>query len=330
MDSTAPRTLLEAVTYFADADRALKHFVKVRWPNGVACPRMGCGNAHVQFVATRKLWRCKECKRQFTAKVGTIFEDSPISFSKWLPAVWLLANTKNGTSSHELGRALGVTQKTAWFMLHRIRVAMRLGSFDRQLSGEVEADETYVGGKPRRPNVGRSNMHRKGSGHVGKAVVMGMIERGGRVRAFMLPDAKNASLLPKIAEHVAPGTTLYTDALQAYRFINHDHYTHRVINHAVKYVEGRVHTNSIENFWSCFKRTLHGTYIAPQPFHLGAYVDEQVFRFNARKGNDADRFLATLKGADGRRLTYAALTASHPLWRLKPGRSARALANRQA
>jgi transposase-like protein len=302
-------TLLEAVAYFSDPDRAHEYAVQQRWPNGVACPRMGCGNANVQYIATRKSWRCKECKRTFTAKVGTIFEESPIPFTKWMPAVWLIVNAKNGNSSCELARAIGVTQKTAWFMLHRIRVAMHTEDYER-LTGEVEADETYVGGKPRRPNVGRANMNRKKKADAdGKAVVFGMRERGGRVRAFVVRDSRRATLLPALYENVAKGSTLYTDALRSYEGLNPGTYRHFIINHAERYVQGRVHTNNIENFWSVLKRTIGGTYIAPRPFHLDAYLDEQVFRFNEREDNDGGRFVKALRGTDGRRLTYKVLTS---------------------
>lgn len=323
-DMETPRTLLEAVTYFADADRAHAYAVKLRWPNGIACPRMGCGSASVQFIATRKKWRCKECKRQFSVRVGTIFEDSPISFTKWLPAIWLLTNTKNGTSSHELGRALGVTQKTAWFMFHRIRLAMKDGSV-APLVGEVEADETFVGGKQRAtlttPLGFRKAKHGPGTG---KTTVFGVMQRRegdtpSKVRAMVVPDHKARTLLPLINTHVVPGSVLYTDSLRSYREADRD-YVHEFIDHSIRYVEGRVHTNTIENFWSCLKRTIHGTYIAPRGFHLDAYLDEQVFRFNERGRNDGERFVLALKGADGRRVTYAALTSSHPRWRPKPQR----------
>jgi len=329
MDGT-PRTLLEAVTYFSDSDRALAYAVKLRWPNGIACPRKGCGNADVQFIRTRKLWRCKECKRQFTAKVGTIFEDSPIPFTKWLPAIWFLANTKNGTSSHELGRAIGVTQKTAWFMFHRIRLSMKETSAPA-LSCEVEVDETFVGGKTRATKVNVLGMRKLAHGPAtGKVTVLGMIQRGvrevgtrSRVRAMVVPNHKASSLIPRIYSNVLPGSVLYTDALRSYRQTDRD-YAHKFIDHSLRYVEGRVHTNNIENFWACLKRTLHGTYIAPRAFHLEAYVDEQVFRFNERGDNDGGRFVKALKGANGRRVTYETLTKSHGLWRLKPGRAARA------
>ncbi|MBC5829868.1 MAG: IS1595 family transposase [Candidatus Eremiobacteraeota bacterium] len=326
-----PRTLIEAVAYFADADRAHAYATKLRWPNGVACPRKDCGSASVQFIATRKLWRCKDCKRQFTAKVGTIFEDSPISFTKWLPAIWLLANTKNGTSSHELGRALGVTQKTAWFMFHRIRQAMReVGA--PQFSGEVEADETFIGGKHQTNYFSKSGFRKLEHGpSTGKTTVFGVIQRGtktqkSRVRVMVVPSHRASVLLPVIYATVKPGSMLYTDALRSYRKVSPE-YMHQFVDHSISYVEGRVHTNCIENFWSCLKRTIKGTYIAPRPFHLDAYLDEQVFRFNARGGNDAERFVEVLKGTDGRRLTYKALTTSHPIWRLKPGRAARSPIN---
>jgi transposase-like protein len=320
MDRLAdPQTLIEAVTRFADKQVAHDYFVAQRFPNGVACPRYGCGSTDVSAIKNRNAWRCRECNRQFTAKVGTVFEDSPIGFDKWLPAMWLLTNNRNGVSSHELGRALGVTQKTAWFMLHRLRLALKADGGE-PLTGEVEADESYIGGRVRRGNVGRQLTHKKGGGHAGKTTVFGMVERGGRVRAFVVPDNKKATLLPRIAQHIAHGATVYTDAYPAYLDLR-ESYVHHVINHAVAYVEGRVHTNNIENFWSCLKRALTGTYICARPFHLDRYIDEQAYRFNVRAQKDGARFVGGLKGADGRRLTYAALTTSHPLWRLKPGRS---------
>jgi transposase-like protein len=306
-----PTTLLEAVTYFSDPERAFDYAVKLRWPYGVACPRMGCGSASIQFIKTRKLWRCKECKRQFTVKVGTIFEDSPITFSKWLPAIWLLANTKNGTSSHEVGRALGVTQKTAWFMFHRIREAMK-NEEASMLSGEVEADETFVGGKVKGQMTKSGFVRLKHGPATGKTTVFGMIQRGkpSQVRAMVVPDHKRSSLLPHLRENVRPGSMLYTDALRSYRGI--PDYTHAFVDHMVTYVEGKVHTNTIENFWACLKRMVHGTYICPRPFHMNAYVEEQVFRFNAREGKDADRFVTVAKNTDGRRLTYKALITANP------------------
>lgn len=311
-----PTTLIEAVTYFSDPDRANAYIISRRWPNGVACPRMGCGSAAVQYIKTRRIWRCKECKRNFSAKTGSIFEHSPLPFTKWLPAMWLLANTKNGTSSWELHRALGVTQKTAWFMFHRIREAMKDGD-GAAFSGEVEADETFVGGKQRTNYFSKSGFRKLEHGPAtGKTTVFGLVERSeqkkrSRVRAFVVPNHKASVLLPKIYSNVKLGSVLYTDALRSYRQVVPD-YAHAFVDHSIRYVDGRVHTNCIENFWSCLKRTIKGTYIAPRPYHLDRYLDEQVFRFNAREGNDADRFVKVLKNADGRRVTYRALKRENP------------------
>jgi transposase-like protein len=314
----APTTLLEAVTYFSDPDRAHDYAVKIRWPNGIACPRLGCGNANVQAISTRKKWRCKECKRQFSVKVNSIFEDSPLSLSKWLPAVWFLANTKNGTSSHELGRALGVTQKTAWFMLHRVREAMTPED-DRMFDGEVEADETFVGGKRRHTMVTEAGFKKMRHGPTeGKTTVFGLAERNyrgkSRVKAMVVGGRKRSELVPHIRANVFPGSTIYTDALLSYR--NLKDYQHAFVDHFVTYCEGRVHTNTIENFWGCLKRTLHGTYIAPRAFHLDAYVEEQVFRFNEREVTDGERFVKALKGADGKRVMYKTLICSNPSLRV--------------
>ncbi len=303
-----PATLLEAVTQFADPDVAHAFMVRMRWPNGVACPRQGCGSADVAEIAGRKKWRCRECGRQFSVKVGTIFEDSPISLTKWLPAMWLLSGAKNGISSCELARALGVTQKTAWFMLHRIRCAMQGDSFDL-LAGEVEADETYIGGKARRANIGSSNTNTKNPGpRHKKAIVHGIMQRGGKMRAFVVPDDRAATLLPNIYRNVDPNAHIYTDSHRAYWNLQYTH-RHEFVNHMIAYVEGHVHTNHVENFWSVLKRTLRGTYINARPQHLARYVEAQVFRFNEREITDGQRFPKVVKGADGKRLTWKALVA---------------------
>jgi transposase-like protein len=327
--STGPTTLNEAIRYFADPDRAHAFIVSLRFPNGAACPRMGCGSANVGYITTRRMWQCKDCKKQSSVKVGTIFEDSPIGFDKWLPAMWMIAGDRNGISSHELSRAVGVTQKTAWFMLHRIRLAMKEKSLAPMLSGEVEADETFVGGRQRM--TGRTAMGYPKLEHgpaTGKVTVFGMVQRGdgdrkSRARALVVPNRRSASLIPEIYKNVVPGSVLYTDALLSYKQTDYD-YIHRFVDHQLRFAEGRVHTNTIENFWSCVKRTLHGTYIAPRAFHLDRYLDESVFRFNNRELPDAARMEEAMKGVDGRRVTYADLTKTHKLWRLRPGRAARA------
>ena len=304
-----PRTLQEAILYFADPDNCLGYMVRRRWPDGVVCPT--CGSGRVGFVASRRLWQCKtrHPKAQFSVKVGTIFEDSPVGLDKWMAAVWMITNCKNGVSSYEIHRALGVTQKTAWFMLHRVRLALQ-DERGGKLDGEIEIDESFIGGKVR-------NMHRKrarrlaaktGRGESGKTVVMGVLERKGAVRGFIVPDTKRRTLRPHIDENVEKGATVYTDDFSAYMDLGKE-FAHKVINHAEKYVDGRVHTNGLENFWSLLKRGLHGTYVSVEPFHLFRYLDEQMFRFNNRKGmGDAGRFSLAISRIFGKRLTYAEVT----------------------
>lgn len=313
---TAPKTLQEAIRYFTDPDTCLAFMVEIRWPDGVACPT--CGHKDIRFLATRRLWECKakHPKRQFSAKVGTIFEDSALGLDKWFAAIWLIANAKNGISSYEIGRSLGVTQKTGWFMLHRIRTAMKAGTFEK-LSGRVEADETFIGPNPRmmhgrrRASVGANRADGGGWGpKLSKAIIVGLLDRkAGRVYAEVVPNVQAASLAPIIRENVAPGSEMITDALRSYHAIR-DQYVHSVIDKTTAYVKGHVHTNGLENFWSLLKRTIKGTYVNVEPFHLGRYVDEQVYRYNQRKHplGDGGRFVNVLRSVMGRRLTYAALT----------------------
>jgi transposase-like protein len=301
--TTLPSTLLEAIRYFADLDVCTEFVAGLRWANGPVCSR--CAGTEHSYLTTRRLWKCKACKKQFSVKVGTIFEDSPLGLDKWLPSVWLIANSKNGISSHELGRALGVTQKSAWFMLHRIRLAMQTGSFEK-FDGTVEVDETFIGGKAR--NMHKDERSRKihGTGGMDKTIVTGVLNRGGEVRANVVPDRKRGTLHAEVRKNVAPGANVYTDALDAYTGLGE--YAHETVDHATQYVNGQVHTNGIENFWSLLKRGLHGTYISVEPFHLFRYLDERVFTYNMRDLSDFGRFTAVLASVSGRRLTYAALT----------------------
>jgi len=314
---TSPKTLQEAIQYFSDEKNCREFVIGMRWPDDkVRCPR--CGSERVTWLEKAKLHFCpvKHEKQKFSLKVGTIFEDSPISLEKWLPAMWLLCNAKNGISSYELHRALGVTQKTAWFMLHRIRLAMKNKSLLKlgYDGGPVEMDETFVGGKLK-------NMHKnkkpKGPGFSGvavgasaKTIVVGMLERKGRVRAEVVMERSHPTLRALAVKNIHPGATLVTDEWGGYKGTD---FQHAIINHAVEYVNGQVHTQGIENFWALLKRSLGGTYIAVEPFHLDSYVDEQAFRYNNRatKDNpltDADRFALAVSQISGRRLTYAELT----------------------
>lgn len=307
--SNEPRTLSEAIRYFADPEVALKTMVELRWPEGVHCPR--CGSLKVGYIATRRMWECKEkhAKKQFSAKVGTIFEDSALGLDKWFTAIWMIANMKNGVSSYELARAIGITQKSAWFMLHRIRLAMKAGSFDK-FDGIVEADETFIGGLAK--NMHADRRKKVGPvGQVGKAIVMGVLERGGeksasRVRAKVIPSTRLGAMRKVIHETVEPGAQLMTDEAPAYKEMRRE-YKHQFVNHTLTYVRGVVHTNGIENFWSLLKRSLKGTYISVDPNHLHAYCDEQAFRFNERLDSDGMRFRSVAGAVSGKRLTYKEL-----------------------
>ena len=308
-----PQTLVDAIRYFADPEVALNTMVGLRWPNGVHCPT--CGRTDVRFIKTRRVWECKEAhaKRQFSAKVGTIFEDSPLALDKWFVAIWMVSNCKNGVSSYELHRAIGITQKSAWFMLHRIRLAMQVGSL-MKADGSCEADETFIGGLAKNMHKNRRKKAVKGTGGAGKTIVMGILERKGRhktsrVRARVLQNVRRTTLHSEVRSTVTPGSRLYTDAWVGYDGLTDD-YQHEVVDHAVEYVRGQVHTNGIENFWSLLKRSLKGTYVSVEPFHLFRYLDEQVFRFNSRDGNDFSRFSAVLSWVTGLRLTYSELTGN--------------------
>lgn len=306
--NSTPETLIEAVRYFSDIDRCNEYMAQIKWPDGkIACPKCGCDR--VGEIKTRKMLKCKnpECRKQFSYKVGTIFEDSPIGLDKWFVAVWSIINAKNGISSYELGRALGVTQKSAWHMLHRIRLAMQDGSFTK-LSRTVEADETFVGGKAKNMHKSKREKKIKGRGAVGKTIVQGVLERGGKVIAGVVKNAKRRTLQPNVRSAVESGAAVYTDSLRSYDGLE-DEYLHDTVDHAFEYVRGDVHTNGMENFWSLLKRCIHGTYISVMPWQLFRYVDEQVFRFNEREKTDGQRFDEVMSRVVGRRLQYADLVS---------------------
>lgn len=305
-----PTTLLEAIGYFADPDVCLRFVADLRWPDGPQCPKCeGEASKGVRLIQTRRIFECRDkaCKKQFSVKVGTIFEDSPIRLDKWLCAIWMIVNAKNGVSSYEIHRALGVTQKTAWFLMHRIRLALQRRSVDK-LKREVEADETYIGGKARFMHADRrpEALEGKHGGPVGKAVVMGLLERHGNVRLQVMKGTTHDDLQRMIRKNVEKGAEVFTDQFRSYEGLAAG-YLHRVINHAEAYVKGRVHTQGIENFWSLLKRGLTGTYISVEPFHLFRYLDEQAFRFNGRRGTDLERFREAISSISGRRLQYQQL-----------------------
>jgi transposase-like protein len=310
-ENSTPDTLLGAITYFADIETSIAFVAALRWPNGVECPRCGAGPDSCYRLSTRALWKCRSCKKQFSVKVGSIFEDSPIGLDKWLPALWMLVNCKNGVSSYEIARDLGITQKSAWFMLHRLRLAVHNKSFEK-ICGHVEIDETYIGGKARNMHKGKRARVIKGTGGKGKVAVMGLLERHGKdghstVRLSVVEDNRKSTLQAKVRASVRGRAHVYTDELLSYDGLS-DSYTHNVIDHAEAYVDGQVHTNGCENFWSLLKRALKGTYVSVEPFHLFRYLDEQAYRFNHRKMTDAKRFLEAAASVFGKRLTFTALT----------------------
>ena len=305
------KTLQEAIIHFNDFENCRNLMVQMRWPDGViTCPR--CGSERVIYLAKNRVWKCyaKHSKPKFSLKTGAVFEDSPLGLDKWLPALWLVVNCKNGISSCELARHLGVTQKTAWFMAHRLRFALTHGGAGL-LKGEVEADETFIGGKARNMHAKKRRQKIHGRGPVGKAIVAGVLERGGEVRTKVVTKRRKKQLQGLIRDNVESGAALFTDELKSYDGLESD-YAHEVINHAEEYVRERVHTNGMENFWSLLKRGLHGTYVSVEPFHLFRYLDEQSFRYNNRSSiGDAGRFQLALSRITGKRLTYERLTGKN-------------------
>lgn len=308
-DAHFPKTLQEAIKFFSDLDTCNTFLAQLRWPDGVTCPH--CQGKAVSYLSTRRTWKCmnKACHKQFSVKVGTIMEDSAIGLDKWLAAIWLIANAKNGVSSYEIHRAIGVTQKSAWFLLHRIRLAMQTGTFEK-MRGTVEVDETFIGGLSRNMHKYVRETRGVGQGGAGKAIVLGLLERHGndsKVRTKVIFERSQETLQGEVRKHVAQGSEVMTDAYRSYLGLGAE-YVHQFTNHAEEYVRGNVHTNGIENFWSLLKRSIKGTYVSVEPFHLFRYLDEQAFRFNERKVKDADRFVKTVKQVAGKRLTYDELT----------------------
>jgi transposase-like protein len=306
------KTLQEAIIHFAEPSNCFNYVVARRWPNGVVCPT--CGNTKISFLKNQNKWQCtnRHAKRQFSIKTGTIFEDSPLGLDKWLVAMWLLVTCKNGISSYEVHRDLGISQKSAWHLMHRVRLAVHNGSLDK-MSGHIEADETFIGGEARNMHASKRALRITGRGGKDKTAVMGILERGGKVRTSIVANRKKKTLQSEIRKHVEAGSALYTDFLLSYDGLESD-YAHQVVDHAVQYVDGQIHTNGLENYWSLLKRTISGTYVSVEPFHLFRYLDEQAYRFNHRKDDDGkplddgQRFDLAVRQIVGKRLTWAEVT----------------------
>ncbi len=306
-----PQTLIEAIRLLL-GPRRLHRFrgADCGGPNGPVCPR--CGGIEHSYLTTRRAVEVQgAASSQFSVKVGTIFEDSPLGLDKWLPAVWLIANSKNGITSHELGRSLGVTQKSAWFMLHRIRLAMQTGTLREAVAASVEVDETFIGGKAANMHKARPRRRRISTGRVAttRQSVLGM--RGARRRGARRGHPRHQAprpLKPRVRENGRGGQRGLHGRAQAPTSGLDADYEHEIVDHAESTSMGNVHTNGIENFWSLLKRGLHGTYISVEPFHLFRYVDERAFTFNLRDLTDLGRFATLLGQVSARRLTYAELT----------------------
>lgn len=319
-----PKSLQEAILYFAKPENCREYLVARRWPDGVICPR--CGSQNVLFLEKYNRWHCrdKHPAPQFTLKTGTVMEDSPIGLDKWLTAMWLVVNCKNGISSWEIHRSLGITQKTAWFLLHRIRLALGQNPEEKMGgNGPIEIDETHIGPNTRKMHANKRlamAMNRRDK----KVAIMGMLDRESRqVRAKVVPNVKRETLLNEILEQIDKGSEIYTDRYSGYDNLSADDYIHETVNHVEEYVRGQVHTQGIENFWSLLKRGLRGTYVAVEPFHLDRYVGEQIFRFNNRATkdnplNDADRFALAVSQIADKRLTYAELTGKLGSTEMRP------------
>lgn len=306
--------------HFHDEDAAREFLESVRWPEGPICPH--CGTIGTAYK-TKKIgvYRCgeRECRKDFTVRVGTLFERSHIALHTWLFATHLLTSSKKGMSSHQMHRMLGVTYKTAWFMTHRIREAMRdIHPIENDpLGGEgkaVEADETYIGGKERNRHKSKRGKHVGGA--YGKEAVFSLVERDGRVRSRHVTSVAAATLRPILVQQIDKATKLYTDDAGQYRHMHRD-FDHEVVNHSIdEYVRGEAHTNTVENYFSILKRGIVGTYHHVSPAHLKRYVGEFDFRYNHRTGlgvSDKERAVAALKGIEGKRLTYGGARRQAPL-----------------
>lgn len=294
--------------YFQNDDAAREHLESIRWPEGPVCPHCGCiGNITALNGKRHRpgLYKCNDCRKQFTVTVGTVFERSKIALHKWFQVVYLMCSSKKGMSSHQIHRMIGVTYKTAWFMTHRIREAMKDGTLVSPMGGEgeiVEVDETFWGLEPGKEKAKKAWHH--------KMKIVSLVERDGRARSFHVDRVNGATLKPLLKQHIAENTAIMTDEAGQYRWVGSHFASHDVVTHSAKeYARGNAHTNTVEGFFSVMKRGLIGTYHHVGYDHLDAYLSEFDFRYNYRKVSDTERTMLAMKGIEGKRLYYRGTVA---------------------
>lgn len=300
------KSLYDLFEAFPDEEACVNHLEQLRWPGGVICPL--CGSSRKIYKVTRSHgYKCGDCEKQFSVRKGTIFEESRLPLRKWFAAAWLLTSNRKGISSTQLAREIGVTQKTAWFMLGRLReVAGVMGDFGGPMDGEIEADETYIGGKEKNKHADKKT--KKGRGTVGKQAVVGLASRDGKVKAQTTPDTTSKEIHEFVINNVNFGSTLYTDDFRSYLGLHG--YNHETVRHSVgEYVKGKAHTNNIESFWALLKRGYIGVFHHFSAKHLHRYVAEFETRWNMTGYNEDERLNSILESTSGLRLTYKELIA---------------------
>lgn len=307
MSKTRFNSIIQLVAKFPNEKACLEHLKQLRWKDGIVCPHCG-SERKIYTFKDNKTFKCGDCRKKFTAKVGTIFEDSPLPLQKWFMAIYLITAHKKGISSLQLSRDIDVTQKTAWFMLQRLRYASKTKSFNRNLSNMVEVDETYVGGKEKNKHASKKTSGNQGRSTKTKTPVVGMKERDGEIRAETVEDTKSMTIKNLLVDNVVIGSKVFTDEYLSYRGIGFI-YDHLYVKHnAGEYVNGIVHTNGVENFWSMLKRGIVGIYHHVTPKHLDLYLGEFTFRYNSREMSEEERFNMLLTRVQGR-LQYKELTS---------------------